>query len=168
MLLFITKLSDFLKERTFISMTQCLWTLPCVIALRFWPGSMRDAWGTFALVTTLLSFPYCHAILVGWTSKNANNVGARTVSAAVYNSKFLSAYFGVFGTVEANSLNSDGPIWGRDFEQYISRRRQASLPPRKQLAYCSKLPGSCSVPPHKTVLCYSEQAERQQVAADDD
>jgi hypothetical protein len=54
---------------------------------------MKDAWGSFVLVTTLLSYPYCHAILVGWTSKNANNVGTRTVSAAVYNSKSAVNHF---------------------------------------------------------------------------
>ncbi|KAF2279653.1 MFS general substrate transporter [Westerdykella ornata] len=85
MLLLTTKLSDVFQERTFVSMTQSLWTLPCLIALRFWKNFMRDAWGSFTLVTTLLSYPYCHAILVGWTSKNANNVGTRTVSAAMYN-----------------------------------------------------------------------------------
>jgi hypothetical protein len=66
-------------------MLQPIWTLPCVLALRFWPGALKNAWGTYALVTVLLSYPYCHAILVGWTSKNANNVGARSVSAAFYN-----------------------------------------------------------------------------------
>lgn len=67
-------------------MIQNIWTLPCVLALRFWPKAMSDAWGTYALVTVLLSYPYCHAIVVGWTSRNANNVGSRTVSAAMYNS----------------------------------------------------------------------------------
>ena len=45
-------------------MIQALWTLPCLIALRVWPGTMTNAWGTFALITVLLSYPYCHAILV--------------------------------------------------------------------------------------------------------
>jgi hypothetical protein len=91
-LLAVTRLSDILKERTFVSMLQSLWTLPCVIALKFWSGSMKDPWGTWTLVTVLLSYPYCHAILVGWTSKNANNVGSRTVSAAMYNSESLTAH----------------------------------------------------------------------------
>lgn len=51
---------------------------------------MENAWGTFSVVTVLLSYPYCHAIVVGWASKNSNNVGTRTVSAALYNSEFLS------------------------------------------------------------------------------
>ncbi|KAB8220730.1 major facilitator superfamily domain-containing protein [Aspergillus novoparasiticus] len=85
LLLALTRLSVWLNERALTSMLQCVWTFPCVIALRFWPGTMENAWGTFAVVTVLLSYPYCHAIVVGWASKNSNNVGTRTVSAALYN-----------------------------------------------------------------------------------
>ncbi|KAL5337601.1 major facilitator superfamily domain-containing protein [Aspergillus crustosus] len=81
----LTHLSERLNERTFVSMIQSLWVLPCILILRFWSGAMSDAWGTYAIMVVLLSYPYCHAILVGWTSKNSNNVGTRTVSAAVYN-----------------------------------------------------------------------------------
>ncbi|KAB5540306.1 major facilitator superfamily domain-containing protein [Coniochaeta sp. 2T2.1] len=84
-LLLLTRLSERLNERTFVSMLQPLWTLPCLIALRWWPGTATDKWGTYALVTVLTSYPYAHAILVGWASKNSNNVGARSVSAALYN-----------------------------------------------------------------------------------
>lgn len=106
-LILITRLSEWLNERAFVSMIQVLWTLPCVIALRWWPGVMVNQWGTYALVTVLTSYPYCRmshmhkipqfyrlpfsadAILVGWTSKNSNNVGTRSVSAAVYNVRYL-------------------------------------------------------------------------------
>jgi predicted MFS family arabinose efflux permease len=84
-LLLLTQLSKYLNERALVSMIQGLWTLPCVIALRFWPGSFVSPWGTYALITTILSYPYCHAIVVAWTSRNSNNVGARSVSAALYN-----------------------------------------------------------------------------------
>ena len=63
-LLGITWLSEFLNERTFVSMVQTLWTLPCILALRFWPGALKDPWPTYALITVLLSYPYCHAIVV--------------------------------------------------------------------------------------------------------
>ncbi|KAK7716653.1 hypothetical protein SLS63_011078 [Diaporthe eres] len=84
-LLAITRLSDYLNEKTLVAMLQSVWTLPCVIALEWWPGMIDNKWGTYALVTILLSYPYCHAILVAWTSKNSNNVGTRSVSAALYN-----------------------------------------------------------------------------------
>ncbi|KAL3495459.1 major facilitator superfamily domain-containing protein [Aspergillus germanicus] len=81
----LTHLSERLNERSLVSMLQPLWVLPCIITLRFWSGAMVDAWGTYSIMTVLLSYPYAHAILVGWASKNSNNVGTRTVSAAVYN-----------------------------------------------------------------------------------
>lgn len=89
LLLTLTRISEWLNERALTSMAQSLWTLPCIAALRFWPQMMENAWGTYAVVTVMLSYPYCHAILVGWTSKNSNNVGTRSVSAAIYNSTSL-------------------------------------------------------------------------------
>ncbi|KAE8351314.1 major facilitator superfamily domain-containing protein [Aspergillus coremiiformis] len=85
LLLSLTRLSEYLNERALTSMLQDIWTLPCVAVLRFWSGTMESAWGTYAIVTVLLCYPYCHAILVGWASRNSNNVGTRTVSAAIYN-----------------------------------------------------------------------------------
>jgi hypothetical protein len=87
-LLGITWLSEKTNQRALVGIAQPLWTLPCIIALVAWPGLVKDKWGTFALITTLLSYPYCHAINVGWSSTNSNNVGSRSVSAAFYNSKF--------------------------------------------------------------------------------
>ncbi|KAH7014502.1 major facilitator superfamily domain-containing protein [Microdochium trichocladiopsis] len=84
-LLALTWLSVKVDQRALVGILQSIWTLPCIIALRFWPGTMVNPWGTFALVTTLLSYPYTHAILVAWTSRNSNNVGNRSVSAALYN-----------------------------------------------------------------------------------
>ncbi|KXJ87920.1 major facilitator superfamily domain-containing protein [Microdochium bolleyi] len=84
-LLAVTWLSVRVNERALVAMLQSLWTLPCIIALRFWPGTISNQWGTFGIVTTLLSYPYCHAILVAWVSRNSNNVGTRSISAALYN-----------------------------------------------------------------------------------
>jgi predicted MFS family arabinose efflux permease len=114
-LLVITQLSERTNERTLVSMLQPLWTLPCIIALRFWPGTMRNAWGTYAIVTVLLSYPYCHAILVGWTSKNSNNVGTRSVSAAVYNMTVQ------LGNICANFIyrTDDKPLYHRGNQNLI-------------------------------------------------
>ncbi|KAI9148438.1 transporter [Paramyrothecium foliicola] len=84
-LLALTALSERLNQRALTAIFQPLWTLPCIIALRYWPGVFVDKWGTYTLVMVLLSYPYCHAILVGWCSTNSNNVGSRTVSTALYN-----------------------------------------------------------------------------------
>lgn len=58
-LLVVTRLSERYNERTFFAMLQNVWTLPCLIALRFWPGVIEDAWGTYVLITVLLAYPYC-------------------------------------------------------------------------------------------------------------
>ncbi|KAI0007180.1 allantoate permease [Xylariaceae sp. FL0662B] len=79
-LILLTRLSEWLNERSLVALIQPLWTLPCIFALRFWDGVVEDRWGTYAIIMALLSYPYCHAILVGWCSKNSNNVGTRTMS----------------------------------------------------------------------------------------
>ncbi|KAI1165988.1 MFS general substrate transporter [Nemania serpens] len=84
-LLLLTRLSDYLNERTLVSSIQNIWLIPAIAALRWWPGTVVNAWGTYGLLTVLLSYPYCHAILVAWVSRNSNSVGTRSVSAAVYN-----------------------------------------------------------------------------------
>ncbi|KAI0593862.1 major facilitator superfamily domain-containing protein [Biscogniauxia sp. FL1348] len=108
-LLIITRISEWLNERSLVSSLQAFWTLPCIIALRWWPGTQVDEWGTYAVVTALLSYPYCHAILVAWTSKNSNNVGTRSVSAALYNMSVQ------MGNVIANFiyLDDDKPLYRR-------------------------------------------------------
>ncbi|KAI1174761.1 MFS general substrate transporter [Nemania sp. FL0916] len=84
-LILLTRLSEWLNERTLVSSIQNIWMLPTIAALRWWPGTIYNAWGTYAILTVLLSYPYCHAILVAWVSRNSNSVGTRGVSAAVYN-----------------------------------------------------------------------------------
>ncbi|KAF8867334.1 allantoate permease [Acephala macrosclerotiorum] len=108
-LILLTRLSDYLKERTLVSMIQNVWILPCVIALAVWPNVIKNAWGTYAVVCVLLSYPYCHAILVAWTSKNANNVGNRSISAAIYNMSVQ------VGNVVANFIYraDDAPLYRR-------------------------------------------------------
>ena len=40
----LTWISQRVGERSLISMTQLVWTLPCLLALRFWPGTYVNAW----------------------------------------------------------------------------------------------------------------------------
>ncbi|KAI8964175.1 allantoate permease [Daldinia sp. FL1419] len=108
-LILITRLSEWLNERSLVAIVQPLWTLPCIFALRFWGGLIEDKWGTYAIMMVLLSYPYCHAILVGWCSKNSNNVGTRTVSAALYNMSVQA------GNVYASYIyrDDDKPLYRR-------------------------------------------------------
>ncbi|KAF4627859.1 hypothetical protein G7Y89_g10293 [Cudoniella acicularis] len=84
-LLGITWLSEKIGERALVGALQPLWTLPCIIAFLTWKGFMVKVWPSYVLVNVLLSYPYCHAINVGWASRNSNNVGSRSVSTALYN-----------------------------------------------------------------------------------
>ncbi|KAI0400694.1 MFS general substrate transporter [Xylaria palmicola] len=108
-LLLLTRLSEYLNERTLVSSLQNIWLFPCLAALRWWPGVVKDAWGTYALITVLLAYPYCHAILVAWVSRNSNSVGTRSVSAAVYNISVQA------GNVIGNFiyLEDDKPLYHR-------------------------------------------------------
>lgn len=62
-LLLITWVSSRLNQWSLVAMFQAIWTLPCLLALRFWPDVISNAWGTYAVVTVLLSYPYCHGML---------------------------------------------------------------------------------------------------------
>lgn len=108
-LLAITWVSEHVDERALVSMVQGIWSLPCLLALRFWPGTMVDAWGTYALVTVLLSFPYCQAIVVGWTSKNSGSVRTRAISASVF------SMMKQVGSISASNIyrEDDKPVYRR-------------------------------------------------------
>ncbi|KAF2420212.1 MFS general substrate transporter [Tothia fuscella] len=84
-LLGLTRVSEKINQRALVGLAQPLWTLPCIIAMITWVGFFKEQWRTYALIVVLLSYPYCHAINVGWASKNSNNVGSRSISTALYN-----------------------------------------------------------------------------------
>ncbi|ODQ58551.1 hypothetical protein WICANDRAFT_34521 [Wickerhamomyces anomalus NRRL Y-366-8] len=84
-LLTITKLSEVFKHKSYIILINPVWTIPCLAALRWWNGTFNNKWGTWILVTVLLSVPYIHAINVSWCSRNSNSIRTRAVSACLYN-----------------------------------------------------------------------------------
>lgn len=115
-LLSITWLSERVKERAFVAAIQNIWVLPCAIALRWWYGSGTNIWGTYALLVVLLSYPYCHAILVAWASRNSGSVRTRTVSAAIYNMTVQAG-----GVIGANIYrNDDKPLYHRGNMQIVA------------------------------------------------
>ncbi|KAK5994831.1 putative transporter [Cladobotryum mycophilum] len=83
-LLLISWLSERVKERAIISSISNIWILPWLVALVTLKAD-SSPWIRYALLTGLLSYPYCHAILVSWNAKNSNAVRTRAVSAALYN-----------------------------------------------------------------------------------
>ncbi|KOS19819.1 putative transporter [Escovopsis weberi] len=83
-LVLVSMLSERLKERAAVSSLSNIWMLPWLAALVAL-GARASPWTRYALLTGLLSYPYCHAILVGWNARNSNAVRTRAVSAAIYN-----------------------------------------------------------------------------------
>lgn len=82
-LILVTWVSRRFKERAIVSSTSNIWILPCLIGLVTLPADAT--WSRYAILTVLLSYPYCHAILVAWNANNSNAVRTRAVSAALYN-----------------------------------------------------------------------------------
>ncbi|KAF4908595.1 putative transporter [Colletotrichum fructicola] len=100
-MLLITALSELVNNRSFVSMAEDAWLLPCFVALIALPDPISP-WAYFAIATVLLSFPYTHPIQVAWTSRNAGSVQNRTVSASLYN-----MWVQVSGMIGANIYQSN-------------------------------------------------------------
>jgi hypothetical protein len=83
-LLILTWLSSKFQERSIVSSLSNIWIFPWLVALIAMPAG-SSPWIQYGLLSGLLSYPYCHAILVGWNAKNSNSVRTRAVSAAFYN-----------------------------------------------------------------------------------
>ncbi|KKA27937.1 hypothetical protein TD95_001207 [Thielaviopsis punctulata] len=107
-LLIVSWLSVRFKERAMISSLSNIWFLPWLIALVVLPATI-STWVRYGLLSGLLSYPYCHAILVSWNARNSNSVRTRAVSAALYN-MFVQA-----GNIVATNIyrNDDKPLYRR-------------------------------------------------------
>jgi hypothetical protein len=107
-LLIISWVSERIKERAIISSLANIWIFPWLVALVALPASVSP-WIRYAMLTGLLSYPYCHAILVGWNARNSNSVRTRAVSAALYNMTVQS------GNIVASNIyrDDDKPLYRR-------------------------------------------------------
>lgn len=83
-LLIITYVSEHFNERSIVASISQFWMFPFLAAIVALKGTASN-WVTYVLLTGVVGYPYCHAILVGWNAKNSNSVRTRAVSAAVYN-----------------------------------------------------------------------------------
>lgn len=85
LLILVTWISERVNERSLMSLSLPLFTIPAMAAIRFWPGSMKQPWPTWALASIVLAAPYIHAICVAWVSRNSNSIRSRSICSAVYN-----------------------------------------------------------------------------------
>ena len=96
-LIFWTWVSEKINNRFLVVLVTQLWLMPLLIALDLIPaGTTR--WAKYAISSLLIGYPYCHAIIVAITSRNAGSVRTRTVASALYN-MFVQA-----GTVIASNV----------------------------------------------------------------
>ncbi|KAI0840524.1 MFS general substrate transporter [Hypoxylon sp. FL0890] len=107
-LLAVTWISRRVNERSIISSSSNIWIFPWVLSLVLLPDD-TSPWVRYAMLTGLLSYPYCHAILVAWNAKNSNAVRTRAVSAALYN-MFVQS-----GNIIASNIyrDDDKPLYRR-------------------------------------------------------
>ena len=104
----LTWFSKRYDERSIFSSLSAIWMLPWFIALCVLPGT-ASPWVRYAVLSGVLSYPYCHAILVGWNAKNSNSVSRRAISAALYN-MFVQS-----GNIIASNIyrDDDQPLYTR-------------------------------------------------------
>ncbi|KDQ60102.1 hypothetical protein JAAARDRAFT_56082 [Jaapia argillacea MUCL 33604] len=81
---FITFASEIFNDRAIVAMAEDVWALPLLIALYCLPAKPNQ-WVYYGLASALVSYPYTHAIQVGWCSRNSGAVASRTVNASLYN-----------------------------------------------------------------------------------
>ncbi|KAI1105955.1 MFS general substrate transporter [Jackrogersella minutella] len=107
-LIVVTWISRRVGERSIISSSSNIWIFPWLLALVLLPDN-ASSWVRYAMLTGLLSYPYCHAILVAWNAKNSNAVRTRAVSAALYN-MFVQS-----GNIIASNIyrDDDQPLYRR-------------------------------------------------------
>jgi hypothetical protein len=107
-LVILTWFSKRYDERSIFSSLSAIWMLPWFIALCVLPGT-ASPWVRYAVLSGVLSYPYCHAILVGWNAKNSNSVSRRAISAALYN-MFVQS-----GNIIASNIyrDDDQPLYTR-------------------------------------------------------
>ncbi|KAI5868104.1 MFS general substrate transporter [Durotheca rogersii] len=107
-LLIVTWVSRRVGERAIVSSSSNIWIFPWVLALVLLPAT-ASPWVRYGVLTGLLSYPYCHAILVGWNAHNSNAVRTRAVSAALYN-MFVQS-----GNIIASNIyrEDDQPLYRR-------------------------------------------------------
>jgi predicted MFS family arabinose efflux permease len=83
-----THYSEVLNQRALSMAITPIWVITCLFPLRYWKGTKiatLDVWGTYALLTVLLSQPTLPPISITWCSANSNSVRDRAVSAALVN-----------------------------------------------------------------------------------
>lgn len=108
-MLVTTYYSEVVQSRAYLIMLTPIWIVTCLIPLRFWPGSQKDIWGTYALLTVMLGHAPTWPLSISWCMANSNSVRSRAVSSAVVNMFSQTA-----GIISSNIYRADDkPLYHR-------------------------------------------------------
>ncbi|CAG8955299.1 hypothetical protein HYFRA_00011281 [Hymenoscyphus fraxineus] len=94
--------AEIFGELSFIASIGQFWVLPFVSYLYAQDINKIDKWDAFGVMTAFLSYPSAHPLQTAWTSRNANGVSSRTISAALYN-----MFHQASGIISANIYRKD-------------------------------------------------------------
>lgn len=78
-------LSKWSRQYAAVFSLSALWWIPCLAAMRWWPGFLHNPWGSYVLIFVGLGAPFDAAIANSWISANSYSVRSRTVSGALVN-----------------------------------------------------------------------------------
>ena len=161
----MTYVSEKINQRAYMGIFSQIWFIPCLIALLLLPISTSNPWTTYAILTTLLSYPTPHPIQVGWCSRISNSTRTRTVSAAIYN-----MFVQVQSIISSNIYRQDDvPDYSRpalqNFERYEYLLTRISHRKGKQRLGCHLRAQHCAVHRREAVLHLAQQEQRKEVGA---
>ncbi|KAJ3033527.1 hypothetical protein HDV00_006084 [Rhizophlyctis rosea] len=107
-LLFWTRMSERYNDKTGFLMFLQAYGIVFLTILILIPDT-ASVWIRWTVLTMLVGFPYMHAVVVAWTSRNAGSVRTRTIASALYN---MSCQAG--GIIGSNIyLDDDKPYYHR-------------------------------------------------------
>lgn len=109
-------LSKYFKQKAYFLAFTSVWLIPGLACMRWWPGFLRDKWGSYALLTVYLSFPPSWALSISWLSQNSGSVRTRTISASMVN------VFSQIANIIANNMfrKDDSPRYARGLQQLFA------------------------------------------------
>lgn len=84
-LLAVTYVAEITQQFSLWGFLCQVWAFPFLVYFYVVDVQTANPWVVWLVATLLLSYPSCHAVQVGWCSRNSNSVRSRTVSAAMYN-----------------------------------------------------------------------------------
>lgn len=109
-------LSKWWGQFAYVYCFSSLWWIPCLAAMRWWPGFLHNVWGSYILIFIGLSAPPDWPLSISWVSANSYSVRTRTISGALVNiASQLAAIVG------ANIFRKDdAPLYHRGVKQLFA------------------------------------------------